>query len=77
MPPFICRPNTLSIGLIGPGTVGRVLLAQIATQIERLRELNLDLRVRGIASSKRMLLEETTRGADPLVRHAWPKPASL
>jgi aspartokinase/homoserine dehydrogenase 1 len=57
---FYLSPNTLSIGLIGPGTVGRVLLAQIATQIERLRELNLDLRVRGIASSKRMLLEETS-----------------
>jgi aspartokinase/homoserine dehydrogenase 1 len=57
---FYLSPNTLSIGLIGPGTVGRVLLAQIATQIERLRELNLDLRVRGIASSQRMLLEETS-----------------
>jgi bifunctional aspartokinase / homoserine dehydrogenase 1 len=56
---FYLSPNTLSIGLIGPGTVGRVLLAQIATQVDRLRELNLDLRVRGIASSKRMLLEET------------------
>ncbi|MEP6547502.1 MAG: bifunctional aspartate kinase/homoserine dehydrogenase I [Gammaproteobacteria bacterium] len=55
---FYLSPNTLSIGLIGPGTVGRVLLAQIQTQIERLRALNLDLRVRGIASSKRMLLEE-------------------
>src|SRR5450432_1131187 len=57
---FYLSPNTLSIGLVGPGTVGRVLLAQIATQIERLRELNLDLRVRGIASSKRMLLEEAS-----------------
>ncbi len=57
---FYLSPNTLSIGLIGPGTVGRVLLAQIATQLERLRELNLDLRVRGIASSKRMLLEENS-----------------
>ena len=55
---FYLSPNTLSIGLIGPGTVGRVLLAQIATQVERLRALNLDLRVRGIAASKRMLLEE-------------------
>ncbi len=55
---FYLSPNTLSIGLIGPGTVGRVLLAQIATQIERLRALNLDLRVRGIATSTRMLLEE-------------------
>jgi bifunctional aspartokinase / homoserine dehydrogenase 1 len=57
---FYLSPNTLSIGLIGPGTVGRVLLEQIATQIDRLRELNLDLRVRGIATSKRMLLEETS-----------------
>src|ERR1700692_2299940 len=56
---FYLSPNTLSIGLIGPGTVGRVLLAQIATQIERLRALNLDLRVGGIASSKRMMLAET------------------
>jgi aspartokinase/homoserine dehydrogenase 1 len=55
---FYLSPNTLSIGLIGPGTVGRVLLAQIATQVERLRALNLDLRVRAIATSKRMLLEE-------------------
>jgi aspartokinase/homoserine dehydrogenase 1 len=55
---FYLSPNTLSIGLIGPGTVGRVLLEQIASQIERLRGLNVDLRVRGIATSKRMLLEE-------------------
>src|SRR5450432_9562 len=61
---FYLSPNTLSIGLIGPGTVGRVLLAQIQTQIERLRALNLDLRVRGIATSKRMLLEETAVDLD-------------
>ena len=61
---FYLSPNTLSIGLIGPGTVGRVLLAQIATQIERLRALNLDLRVRGIATSKRMLLDETAVDLD-------------
>ena len=57
---FYLSPNTLSIGLIGPGTVGRALLAQMATQIERLRALNLDLRVRGIAGSKRMLLAESS-----------------
>ena len=62
---FYLSPNTVSIGLIGPGTVGRVLLAQMATQIERLRALNLDLRVRGIAASNRMLLEE---GAVDLAR---------
>jgi aspartokinase/homoserine dehydrogenase 1 len=55
---FYLSPNTLSIGLIGPGTVGRVLMAQIESQVERLRALNVDLRVRAIAGSKRMLLEE-------------------
>ena len=55
---FYLSPNTLSIGLIGPGTVGRVLLAQIASQVERLRAVNLDLRVRAVAGSKRMLLAE-------------------
>src|SRR5271167_1089059 len=61
---FYLSPNTLSIGLIGPGTVGRELLAQLATQVERLRALNLDLRVRGIASSTRMLLEDTALDLD-------------
>ena len=56
---FYLSPNTLSIGLIGPGTVGRVLLAQLGTQVKRLRALNVDLRVRGIAGSKRMVLAET------------------
>jgi aspartokinase/homoserine dehydrogenase 1 len=61
---FYLSPNTLSIGLIGPGTVGRVLLSQIGSQLERLRALNLDLRVRGIAGSKRMLLSETSIDLD-------------
>jgi bifunctional aspartokinase / homoserine dehydrogenase 1 len=65
---FYLSPNTLSIGLIGPGTVGRVLLAQIASQVERLRTLNLDLRVRGIAGSTRMLLEE-----DAIDLELWPQ----
>ena len=60
---FYLSPNTLSIGVIGPGTVGRVLLDQLASQQARLsREFKLDLRVRGILSSKRMLLSE--RGVD-------------
>jgi aspartokinase/homoserine dehydrogenase 1 len=40
------------------------LLGQIQSQIERLRNLNLDLRIRGIASSTRMLLEETAVDLD-------------
>ena len=56
---FYLSPNTQSIGLIGPGTVGRVFLTQVGSQLDRLRALNLDLRVRAIAGSKRMLLEES------------------
>jgi aspartokinase/homoserine dehydrogenase 1 len=65
---FYLSPNTLSIGLIGPGTVGRVLLAQMASQLQRLRALNLDLRVRGIAGSQRMFLAESA-----IDLAAWPK----
>jgi aspartokinase/homoserine dehydrogenase 1 len=56
---FYLSANTLSIGLIGPGTVGRVLLQQLASQASRLREqFNVHLRVRGIMSSRRMLLSD-------------------
>ena len=54
---FYLSAKTISIGLIGPGTVGATLLQQIEQQTERLtREFNLDLRVRAIARSKSMLL---------------------
>ncbi|HEV2286220.1 MAG TPA: bifunctional aspartate kinase/homoserine dehydrogenase I [Steroidobacteraceae bacterium] len=50
-------PHTLSIGVIGPGTVGRVFLEQLAAQSNRLREqFQLDLRLRGVMASRRMLL---------------------
>jgi aspartokinase/homoserine dehydrogenase 1 len=51
--------HTVSIGVIGPGTVGRVLLDQLASQQQRLREqFQLDLRIRGIMASKRMVLSD-------------------
>ncbi|HTE42922.1 MAG TPA: bifunctional aspartate kinase/homoserine dehydrogenase I, partial [Steroidobacteraceae bacterium] len=54
---FYLSPNTVSIGLIGPGLVGGALLDQIASQAARLgRRFKLDLRVRAIATSKHMLL---------------------
>jgi aspartokinase/homoserine dehydrogenase 1 len=60
-------PHTLSIGVIGPGTVGRVLLDQLATQSEHLRrQFRLDLRVRGIMGSQRMLLADSN-----IVLHDW------
>ncbi len=56
---FYLSPHTLSIGVIGPGTVGRVLLDQLASQRQRLaREFNIDLRVRGIIRSRQMKLAE-------------------
>jgi aspartokinase/homoserine dehydrogenase 1 len=56
---FYLSPHTVSIGVIGPGTVGRVLLDQLASQSERLRrDFKLDLRIRGLLSSSRMLLSE-------------------
>ena len=64
-------PHTLSIGVIGPGTVGRVLLDQLASQSERLRrEFSLDLRVRGIIGSQRMLLADAGISARRLARAA-------
>ena len=54
---FYLSAKTLSIGLIGPGTVGGELLDQINSRREWLRDrFNLDLRVRAIARSATMLL---------------------
>mgnify|MGYP001816869127 FL=1 len=54
---FYLSAKTVSIGLIGPGTVGSALLRQIEKQHARLENrFNLDLRVRAIARSDRMLL---------------------
>jgi aspartokinase/homoserine dehydrogenase 1 len=56
---FYLSPHTISIGVIGPGTVGRVLLDQLASQRERLaRDFNIDLRVRGILRSTQMKLAD-------------------
>ncbi|HVF17722.1 MAG TPA: bifunctional aspartate kinase/homoserine dehydrogenase I [Steroidobacteraceae bacterium] len=57
---FYLSPHTISIGLIGPGVVGGVLLDQFASQLDHLsRELKVDLRVRGIMTSQRMHLADS------------------
>jgi len=54
---FYLSAKTISIGLIGPGTVGTALLRQIEKQSEKLRQnFNIDLRVRAISRSRKMLL---------------------
>jgi aspartokinase/homoserine dehydrogenase 1 len=56
---FYLSAETISIGIIGPGNVGQVLLKQMSTEIPRLKsQFNLDLRVRAIAGSSRMLLSD-------------------
>jgi aspartokinase/homoserine dehydrogenase 1 len=56
---FYLSPHTISLGLIGPGLVGSAFLDQLASQAARLRDMaRLDLRLRGILTSSRMLLAE-------------------
>jgi aspartokinase/homoserine dehydrogenase 1 len=56
---FYLSAKTVSIGVLGVGTVGKVLLEQIAQAAPGLREkFNLDLRVRAIGTSKNLLLDE-------------------
>jgi aspartokinase/homoserine dehydrogenase 1 len=60
---FYLSPHTVSVGLVGAGAVGSVFLDQLAAQAARLSErFNLNLRVRGISTSKHMALFE--RGVD-------------
>ncbi len=62
---FYLSPHTVSIGVIGPGSVGKVLLDQLGSQRERLaRQFNIDLRVRGIMSSKTMKLADPSISLD-------------
>jgi len=55
---FWLSPQTVSVGLIGPGNVGRALLAQLAAVLPGLRRRSrIDLRLRAIANSRRMALD--------------------
>ncbi|RPE75751.1 bifunctional aspartate kinase/homoserine dehydrogenase I [Vulcaniibacterium tengchongense] len=61
---FWLSPQTLSVGVIGPGQVGRALLAQLSAALPTLRERSgLDLRLRALANSRAMFLDE--RGVEP------------
>ncbi len=65
---FWLSPQTISVGVIGPGKVGAALLDQLAENAPRLlAEANIDLRLRALASSRRMWLGEH----DPDWRARW------
>ena len=54
---FYLSEQTLSVGVIGPGQVGRALLAQLRDAAPRLAETaGVDLRIRAVADSSRMVL---------------------
>ena len=62
-PPSVVRPaahvrrRVLAVGLIGPGRVGSTLLAQLRTAQSRLALGGLELKLCGVAASKRMWLD--------------------
>jgi aspartokinase/homoserine dehydrogenase 1 len=56
---FYLSAQTISIGLIGPGNVGKSFFEQLQSARGRLFERsNLDLRIRAVAGSRRMALAE-------------------
>ena len=56
---FYLSDQTISVGLIGPGLIGQTLLKQIEQRTKALKEeYKIDLRIRGIANSKKMVLSE-------------------
>ncbi len=56
---FFLSNQALSVGLFGPGNIGATLLDQIAVEAKRLNsQFGVDIRIRAIANSTRMLLDE-------------------
>ena len=61
---FYLSDQTLSVGLVGPGSIGSDPLRQIRAQRETLKaRFSIDLRIRGIMNSRAMVLDEA--GIDP------------
>jgi aspartokinase/homoserine dehydrogenase 1 len=78
---FYLSEHTLSIGLVGPGQVGKALLRQIGeTRAGLLERARLDLRLRAVAGSKRMhlagdeqaSLDATALAGDPFGEESGP-----
>jgi aspartokinase/homoserine dehydrogenase 1 len=64
---FYLSKQTLSIGLIGPGHVGSAFLDQLAGRSEwLLEEFGVDLRVRAICATKKMIVDQA-----PIELSSW------
>ncbi len=73
---FFLSDYTISIGIIGPGQIGKALLRQITSQREFLREkFKVDLRVRGITNSAKMSLTVDGQNSLPWNDQDWAKHA--
>ena len=57
LPTTTPRRRMLAVGLIGPGRVGSALLTQLRAAQGRLAEAGLELKLRGVAASRRMWLD--------------------
>jgi aspartokinase/homoserine dehydrogenase 1 len=56
---FYLSSQTISVGVVGTGLIGGAFLDQLARRTERLRaERGIDLRVRAVMNSRRMLVDE-------------------
>ncbi|MEC7181672.1 MAG: aspartate kinase, partial [Bdellovibrionota bacterium] len=56
---FYLSAQTLSIGLIGPGLIGKAILKQLKEQKNNLKkDFDFDFRIRGICNSKKMILSK-------------------
>ncbi len=56
---FYLSKQTLSLGIVGTGVVGSVFLRQLKEQRQQLKEeFDIDIRVRGIATTTAMILDE-------------------
>lgn len=57
---FYLSDQTISVGLVGPGLIGKALIHQLQHQRESLKtQFNMDFRIRGVANSKQMTLWDT------------------
>lgn len=64
---FYLSSQTLSIGVIGAGLIGSTFLDQLTTRIAELRQQRgIDLRVRGIMNTRKMILHDRQ-----LPLHSW------
>ena len=62
---FHLSKKTVSIGIIGTGLIGKELIHQLHTESEKLAsEFDVDLRVRGLMNSKKMILDDNTLNLD-------------